>query len=121
MLEILNRAIPIILSATLIILPGCGDEEQGFPNPLQIEILTSEEEELPPKGSVTGQIIFTDNQGQIQAHALSSNEYVIFQGSSEKVSGTDLVVSVDFPSNNETYLMEDGYFQIRDVEPGRGL
>ena len=121
---IFNRVILIIFSAILIILPGCGDEEQGLPNPLQIdpvqiEILTSEEEESPPgKGSITGQIIFTDNNSQIKAHALSSNEYVIFQGSSKRTSGTDLAVFVDLPSNNKTYLQEGGYFRIRNVEPG---
>jgi hypothetical protein len=114
----MSRAIPIILSAALIILVGCGDEEQGFPNPLQIEILAEEEEESSPGGSITGQILFTDNEGQIRAYVLSSDEYVIFQGSSGKVSGKDLAVFVDFPSNNATYLMEGGYFQITDVEPG---
>ncbi len=119
MLEILNRAILILFSATFIIFSGCGDAEQGFPNPLQIEIVASEEEELSPdKGSITGQIVFTDDKSRIQAHALSSNEYVIFQGSSNKVSGTDLAVFVDLPSDNKTYLLEDGYFRIRDVEPG---
>jgi hypothetical protein len=120
----MNRAIPIILSVALIILVGCGDEEQGFPNPLQIEVLTGEEkesskeEESSPGGSVTGRVLFTDDDSQIRAYALSSNEYVIFEGLSKKVSGKDLVVFVDFPSNNATYLMEDGYFQITDVEPG---
>jgi regulation of enolase protein 1 (concanavalin A-like superfamily) len=124
MLGIFNRVILTIFSAILIILLGCGDEEQVFPNPLQIdplqiEILTSEEEESSPdKGSITGQIVFTDNNGQIQAHALSSNEYVIFQGASKRISGTDLAVFVDLPSNNKTYLLEGGYFRIRDVEPG---
>lgn len=119
MLEIMNRATLIILRLTLIILlMGCGDEEQGFPNPLQIEFLTEEEEESSPRGSITGQIIFTDNEGQIRAYALSSSEYVVFQGSSKRVSGKDLVVFVDFPSNNATYVMEDGYFQITDADPG---
>ncbi|MFC1719479.1 hypothetical protein ACFL6S_37865, partial [Candidatus Poribacteria bacterium] len=86
---------------------------------LQIEIVASEEEESSPDmGSVTGQIAFTDSEGQIQAHALSSDEYVIFQGASEKVSGTDLAVFVDLPADNETFLLEGGYFRISDVEPG---
>ncbi len=117
----MNKAVPIILSVVLIVLVGCGDEEQGFPNPLQIEFLTEEEEaaaESSPRGSVTGRIIFTDKEDQIRAHALSSNEYVVFEGSSIKVSGKDLAVFVDFPSNNGVYLMEGGYFQIADVEPG---
>jgi hypothetical protein len=123
-LGIINRAIPITLSVVLIILVGCGDEEQGFSNPLQIELSTlqiellTEKEESSPKGSITGRIIFTDKENQIRAHALSSNEYVIFQGSSAKDLGKDLVVFVDFPSNNSAYLMEGGYFQITDVEPG---
>ncbi len=120
---IMNRATPIILGLVFIILSGCSDAEQGFPNPLQIdplqiEILTEEEEESSPVGSITGRILFTDNDGQVRAHALSSNEYVIFQESSEKISGKSLILFVDFPSNNSVYLMEGGYFQIRDVEPG---
>ena len=114
----MNRATSIILGLILIILLGCSDEEQGFPNPLQIEILPEEEEESSPVGSITGRILFTDNDGQVKAHALSSNEYVILQESSEKISGKNLVLFVDFPSNNSVHLMEDGYFQIRDVEPG---
>jgi hypothetical protein len=114
----MNKAILAVLSAALIILLGCGDEEQGFPNPLQIEILTAEEEESSSQGSVTGQIIFADEEEQIRAYPLSSNEYVTFQGSSKRVPGKDLVVFVDFPSNSATYVMEDGYFRITDLEPG---
>ena len=118
----MNRAVPIILSIVLIILAGCSDDESGFPNPLQIEFLTeeeeAEEEESSPRGSITGRIIFTDEDDQIQAHALSSNEYFISQGTSTRISGKDLAVFVDFPSNNGAYLMEGGYFQITDVEPG---
>lgn len=112
----MNRAIPIILGVILIILVGCGDED--FPNPLQVELLTEEEDGSFPMGSVTGRIIFADKEGQVQAHALSSNEYVILQGSSAKISGKDLAIFVDFPSNNSAYLMEGGYFQITDVKPG---
>jgi hypothetical protein len=121
----MNRVVPIILSVVLTILAGCGDEEQGPSEPLQIEIptlqievLTEETEESSPGGSITGRIVFTGEDGQIRAYALSSNEYVISQGTSAKISGKDLAVFVDFPSNKGTYLMEGGYFQITDVEPG---
>ena len=126
-LKIMTRVMPVILSAALIILAGCGDEDQEFPNPLQIEVSMLEgetetasmpEEELPTVGNITGRIIFTDSDNQIQAYALSSNEYVILQGSTTKVSGKKISLFVDFPSNNSTYLMEGGYFQITDVEPG---
>ena len=116
MLDIMNRATWIILSVFLIVLVGCGDGE--VPNPLQVELLTEEEDGSLPMGSITGRIVFTDNEGQVQAHALSSNEYVILQGSLTRTSGKALSVSVDFPSNNTTYLMEGGFFQITDVKPG---
>ena len=119
--NIMNRVLLSILGVILFTILGCGDEEQGFPNPLQIEISTKEEEaeeESPSKGSVTGRIIFADKEGQIRARPLSSNEYVIFQDSSKKVSGKDLVAFVDLPSNNATYVVEGGYFQITDLDPG---
>ena len=121
----MNKVVPIISSMALIILAGCADEEQGPSEPLQIEIptlqievLTEEEEESSPGGSITGRIVFTDKDNQIRAYALSSNEYVISQGTSSRISGKDLAVFVDFPSNNGAYLMEGGYFQIKDVAPG---
>ncbi len=128
-MKIITRAVPVILSVTLIILAGCGDEDQGIPNPLQIEILmTGEDEEIEtpivaeeessPVGSITGRVLFTDSDNQVQAYALSSNEYVIYQGTSRKVPGKNIALFVDFPSNNDTYLMSGGYFQVTDVEPG---
>jgi hypothetical protein len=128
-METTNRIISVILGMLIIILAGCGDEEgedQGIqnplvvPNPLQIEIsmVGDEEEELAPVGSITGRILFTDSDGQIQAYPLASYEYVIPEGTSRKVSGKNLTLFVDFPSNNSVYLMAGGYFQITDVEPG---
>ncbi len=121
----MSKVLLTIVIVTLAILVGCG-EEQGFPNPLQIKILTTDEEEeeteeteeLSPVGSVTGRILFADSSGEIRAHALSSNEYVTLEGTTKRVSGKDLAVFVNFPGGNGAYLMEDGYFWITNVEPG---
>ena len=124
MLETMTRAIPVILSVTLIILAGCGgdgDEDQGIqnplvvPNPLQIEIsMVGEEnevaEESSPVGSITGRIIFTDNDGQIQAYPLASYEYVIPEGSSNKVSGKNLILCVAEPILHDSKYSHWPYF-----------
>ena len=90
----------VILSVGLAILFGCGNEEQGFPNPLQIdplqiEILTEQEETPSSEGSVTGQILFVDSEERVRAYALSSSEYVTFQGSSKRTWGEDLSIFLD--------------------------